>query len=179
MTFRLRRPAVLWLALFLLTAPPARAQDETCSSKVPANIDAGPLAPAILDALARSETFRRQCLRIADTRVLRVRLDVVSRPQGDYRALTVLERYEAGSLRAEVTLVFAQRYVELLAHEFEHVLEQVDGVNLRADAAHGRARVLPDGAYETRRATEVGLQVLREYEALPPEAGRRRQMRLR
>jgi hypothetical protein len=77
-----------------------------------------------------------------------------------------------------VTLVFAENYVELLGHEFEHVLEQIDGVNLRADAARGHARILADGAYETRRATEAGLQVLREYEMLAPESGRR-QLRLR
>ena len=64
-----------------------------------------------------------------------------------------------------MSLVFAENYVELLGHEFEHVLEHIDGVDLRADAARGRAQLLAGGAYETRRATEAGLQVLREYEA--------------
>ena len=179
MTFRSGLAAVLPLALLLLTAPSARAGEEICTSALPANIEAGMFGPEILAILSRSETFRRQCLRIAAARFLRIRLGVTAQAAGDYRALTILVRYDAGSLRADVTLVFAENYVELLAHEFEHVLEQLDGVNLRADAARGHARILPDGAYETRRATEAGLQVLREYETLAPEAGRRRQLRLR
>lgn len=159
--------AVLPLAFVLFIVPPAQAGDQVCAAKLPSNIDAGILGAEIRQILSRSVTFRRQCQRIAATRVLRVRLGITSQPAGEYRAVTVLERYEAGSLRAEVTLVFAENYVELLAHEFEHVLEQIDGVNLRIDAARGQAHLLQDGAYETRRAREAGLQVLREYEAQP------------
>jgi hypothetical protein len=172
MTFRSGLAAVLPLALLLLTAPPAWADDEICIAKLPANIEAGMFGPEILEILSRSETFRRQCLRIAAVRVLRIRLGISPQLSGDYRAFTILARYDAGSLRADVTLVFAENYVELLGHEFEHVLEQIDGVNLRADAARGHARVLPDGAYETRRATEAGRQVLREYEAPVPRVRR-------
>jgi hypothetical protein len=46
------------------------------------------------------------------------------------------------------------------------VLEQIDGVNLRAGAGRGNGWILADGAYETRRATEAGRRVLREYESL-------------
>jgi hypothetical protein len=168
MTIRSGLAAVLPLALLLLTALPARAGEEICAVRLPSNIDAGILGPEILEILSRSETFRRQCQRIAATRVLRVRLGITSQPAGEYRAVTILARYDAGALRADVTLVFADNYVELLAHEFEHVLEQIDGVNLRIDVARGHARLLQDGTYETRRATEAGLQVLREYEAQAP-----------
>jgi hypothetical protein len=146
-----------------------RAQEQICSSKLPDNIDAGQLAPKMIDILSRSETFRRQCLRIAATRVLRIRLGIELQPlnSASYRALTELERYEAGALRADVRLVFGENYVEILGHEFEHVLEQIDGVNLRSEVSTGGARVLPGGAYETHRATEAGLQVLREYQTLP------------
>ena len=41
---------------------------------------------------------------------------------------------------------------ELIAHEFEHVLEQLDGVDLKALARAGEARRLADGAFETERA---------------------------
>jgi hypothetical protein len=168
MTRRSWLTAALPLALLLLTAPPARAGEGICAATLPPNIEAGMLGPEILEILSRSETFRQQCLRIAAARVLRVRLGIAMRPAGDYRALTILARYDAGAIRADVTLVFAENYVELLGHEFEHVLEHIDGVDLHADAARGRAQILADGAYETRRATEVGLQVLREYEALAP-----------
>lgn len=167
---------LVWL---LLAAPPGRAQEQICGPKVPANIDAGQLASKLIDMLTRSETFRRQCQRIAATRVLRVKLGISVQPLAAYRALTVLERYEAGALHADVKLVFGENYVEMLGHEFEHVLEQVDGVNLRSEASHGDAQVLIDGAYETRRATEAGLRVLREYESLAAEGGRRRLLRFR
>jgi len=179
MTFRSFLSTMLPLVLLLLAAPPVHAQGEICGPKVPANIDAGQLAPKVIDLLARSETFRRQCRRIAASRVLRITLGISLQPAATYRALTVLDRYEAGALRADVRLVFGENYVEMLGHEFEHVLEQVDGVNLRSEVSHGEARILIDGAYETRRATEAGLQVLREYETLAPEAGRRRLLRFR
>jgi len=168
MTFRSGFIAVVPLALSLLTAPPAGAAEDICAARLPANIDAGMLEPEILEILSRSETFRQQCLRIAAARVLRVRLGITAQRAGEYRALTMLARYDAGAIRADVTLVFAENYVELLGHEFEHVLEHIDGVDLHADAAHGRAQLLADGAYETRRAKEVGLRVLREYEAVAP-----------
>lgn len=166
MTARLHLRTWLSLGLLLVAALPARAQTETCGSTVPANIDAGQLAPKIVDMLMRSETFRRQCRRIAATRVLRIRLGISPQPSAGYRALTVLERYEAGALRADVRLVFGEDYVEMLGHEFEHVLEQVDGINLRSEVSHGEAQVLIDGSYETRRARKAGLQVLREYKTL-------------
>jgi hypothetical protein len=53
--------------------------------------------------------------------------------------------------------------VELIAHELEHVLEHLDGVNLVAKAGHHRSGVLLAGeAYETERAIEVGQRVARE-----------------
>ena len=49
-----------------------------------------------------------------------------------------------------------------LAHEFEHLIEQLDGVDLRALAKEGEARRLPDGAFETERAIAAGQQVAGE-----------------
>ena len=57
-------------------------------------------------------------------------------------------RDRQGGLRAEVFLQFAEDYVELLAHEFEHILEQVDGVVLRDEIGSGRAWLTESGAYE-------------------------------
>ena len=168
MTRRSALAAMLPLAFLLATAPPTRAAEGICAASLPANIDAGMLEPEMLEMLSRSETFRHQCLRIAAARVLRIRLAITAQPAGEFRAVTILARYDAGAIRADVTLVFAENYVELLGHEFEHVLEHIDGVNLAADAARGHAKRLPDGAYETRRARDAGLQVLREYEAQPP-----------
>ena len=51
---------------------------------------------------------------------------------------------------------------ELLAHEFEHLIEQLDGVDLKALARDGEARRLADGAFETDRAMAAGQQVAGE-----------------
>ena len=66
----------------------------------------------------------------------------------------------------DVTLRFAEDYLELLAHEFEHIIEQIDGIRLRDEASQGRAWVTPTGAFETRRAFDAGVRAREEYEAL-------------
>jgi len=143
----------------------------TCESSLPVNIDAGILEPNVLALLQRSETFHQQCLRIAATPALRVRLGVSTWVEPGGRAMTIINRYEAGAIRAEVTLLFAADYVELLAHEFEHILEQVDGVNLREEVAVHRAWIMAGGAFETRRATAAGVLARQQWdEALAAEA---------
>jgi hypothetical protein len=51
---------------------------------------------------------------------------------------------------------------ELLAHELEHVLEQVEGIDLDALAEEGEARRLSDGSFETARAVQAGRRVAAE-----------------
>jgi hypothetical protein len=138
---------------------------------MPWNVDVGPFQEQALSMLRRSDTFRRQCERIAATRVLRVRFELTPfRSQID-RASTVVRRYEAGGIRADVTIRFAGNYVELIAHELEHVLEQVEGVDLWTERSAGRAQLIDTGAFETRRATAAGLQVWTEFE-MHPKIGR-------
>ncbi len=51
---------------------------------------------------------------------------------------------------------------ELVAHEIEHILEQLDGVDLKTQAGSGAVWKSDDGAFETRRAIEAGKRVARE-----------------
>jgi hypothetical protein len=141
-----------------------------CEVAQPRNIQTGILQQEFIDLLQRSVTFRRQSARIAATKVLRVTLHIgpVTNPLA--RAETIINRYEAGGIRAEVTLRFAEDYLELLAHEFEHIIEQLDGVSLRDEAFQGRAWRTPSGAYETRRAFDAGMRAREEYEAPSPDA---------
>jgi hypothetical protein len=141
-----------------------------CEFSQPSNIQAGPLQQEFTELLQRSATFRRQCARIAATRVLRVTLRIGTVLDERARAQTTINRYEAGGIRAEVTLRFAEDYLELLAHEFEHIIEQIDRVSLRDEVARGRGWVTPGGAFETRRAFNAGIKAREEYEALAPEA---------
>jgi hypothetical protein len=149
-----------------LSVPPV------CERSQPSNIQIGTLQPAFVELLQRSATFRQQCARIAASRVLRVTVRVATTLNEGARAQTIINRYEAGGIRAEVTLRFAEDYLELLAHEFEHVLEQVDRVSLHDEVAKGRAWITPSGAFESRRAFEAGIRAREEYDALAPDAPR-------
>ena len=116
--------------------------------------------------LRASPTFRRQCARIGRTSILRV---VVTRSllSGGAAggALTRITRVAGGRLVAEVELGHAGDHVTLLAHEFEHILEQLDGVDLAAMAVRAGTgvRELPHArGFETERAIAVGRQVADE-----------------
>ena len=146
------------------SAQPAEQRQQRCATSIPSNIDAGLLAPDILMLLLRSETFRGQCERIAGDARVHVRLSLVSGVDAGGRAQTAMRRYHSGALFADVEILFGENYRELLAHEFEHVLEQIEGVDLRREAAAGRAWEIAAGTFETRRARLAGVQVWREAE---------------
>jgi hypothetical protein len=165
-----RRCAVL---LFVVSSLPgalcAQQQRDQCATAIPPNIEAGVFARDMIALLRRSETFRCQCARIAQARGVRVTIEIAFNLDSG-RAQTAIHRDASGAIRAEVVVLFGENYRELLAHEFEHVLEQMDGVDLRQEAAQGRAWLLPGGAFETRRALATGVQVLREAEPVHAHA---------
>ena len=137
-----------------------------CGSELPVNIQAGIFRRDMVRLLERSETFRAQCGRVAATRYLRVVFSVArSLPEGS-RAQTTIERYQAGAMVAFVSMKFAEDYVELIPHELEHVIEQIDHVQLSEEAARQQAWRSPNGADETRRAMAAGLRVRQEVDAL-------------
>jgi len=155
---------MLFVAVPLLVA---RLASATCESWLPPTIDAGMLQPSVIALLQQSPTFQQQCARIAASRVVRVTLRVGTAVEAGAMAQTVISRYDTGAIRAEVTLRFAEDYWLLLAHEFEHIIEQVEGVDLRDEAASGRAWRTSNGAWETRRAFNAGIRVRREADMLP------------
>jgi len=84
-------------------------------------------------------------------------------------AVSLVERYAYGRIRIRMLITVPRAsvsYAEILGHEFEHVLEQIEGLDLSALASTGRSGVYrhPDGSYETTRAREAGLVVAREFE---------------
>ena len=141
-----------------------------CEFSQPPNIRTGMLQEDFVELTQRSPTFRRQCARIAASPVLRVTLNVGTILDPHARAQTIISRYDAGGIRADITLRFGEDYLELLAHEFEHVIEQIDRINLSDEVAKGRAWRSPSGAFETRRAFDAGIRAREEYEALAPDA---------
>ena len=134
---------------------------------IPSNLIVAPRLHAIVEAMLRqSATFRRQCLRIAQAPHMTVRVEPVNgaMPRGMRAHMRILRH---GSQRfALVEIPPLDDAVELIAHEIEHVVEQLDGVDLRSHAARSNSSVRIFGAdetkFETKRARLVGLLVAEE-----------------
>ena len=69
-----------------------------------------------------------------------------------------------------MTLRFGEDYLELIAHEIEHVIEQLEGVRLCQEVESARAWVTQRGAFETQRAIAAGARARHEFDALTVEA---------
>jgi hypothetical protein len=158
----------VFAAVVLLGIPASLFAGTVCESALPRNIDAGPLGPIAVALLQQSPTFRQQCQRIAAAIILRVQVRIVP-ARRDSRGETTIRRYEAGALRAEVLLAFGEDYIELLAHELEHVLEQVERISLVKQLSTRQAWITDTGAFETARALEVGVRARQECELLAAE----------
>ena len=105
----------------------------------------------------RSPSFRGQVARIAEADNLRVTVRIDPSIPGRCRAFTMIQR-RGQKIRAEVHLPPSSDHAELLAHEFEHILEQIEGLDLQ-----GLARIKNSGVheqdyavFETDRAQEAG-----------------------
>jgi len=130
------------------------------------------LRPVVIDMCRRSPTFRRQVIRLARQAGLEVQLQSGQFSAfGRVRARSAMTRVD-GQLRTAIVEVPAANSViqaELVAHEFEHILEQLDGVDLAAWAGRsGVYRVGPDdrdGPFETERARQIGRVVAGEFAA--------------
>jgi hypothetical protein len=115
----------------------------------------------------RSPTFRRQCDRIAAVPRLTVTVTLHAQAAPSIRGVTTIRRSEE-LLEAQIDLRHFASVVEMLAHELEHVVEQLDGVDIEARARHARADVTRTHlGFETERAIEVGRQVAREVALAP------------
>jgi len=164
-----RQWCVTLLVVLLAVPGTVCAQTQACRTSVPPNVDAGLLTHDFIALLQRSDTFRSQCERIAAVPSVRVVIALQQDSEAP-RAHTTMYRYQAGAIRAAVFIRFGEDFRELLAHEFEHIIEQIDGVSLRHEVAEGRAWILTGGVFETRRAFEAGLQAVRECNALHAHA---------
>jgi len=142
----------------------ARAEPERPPIAGTFHIDV-PLRPTVRDMLARSVTFRRQWNVVKAGRRVHVAVFLADDTLGPAcRARTTIRKYSSGLLFAVVLIAPSGDYPELLAHELEHVIEQIEGVNLAALARSGSTSVWerPDGAFETVRAQNAGLAVVTE-----------------
>ncbi len=137
-----------------------------------------PLEPIVREICRRSLTFRRQLIRLADAPGLVVSVAVRPiRTSSDAEAITLFAREDGLLRRAQVEIRRADMasLVELIAHELEHVLEQLDDVDLTYMAqgqgvrSHGSER---RPAFDTERARQVGRYVAAEFKAGSVAAGK-------
>lgn len=140
---------------------------EVLGAELPRNVTfAGSyLTPARL-MLRGSATFRRQCARLAAAHQLQITVAPALMPGArPDQAITRITFGPAGSIQADVTIGTMGDPFELVPHEFEHILEQLDGVDLVSMASRPDTGVRgrQDGEpFETERAIAVGRQVARE-----------------
>ncbi len=142
----------------------AEAGSTAATSGPPPNL----VVPASHQELVRamweqSATFRRQCQRIGRDRTLTVHVH----PFGQTRtaaATTRLVHRRGSGLVADLYLAQLDRAVELLAHELEHIIERLEGIDVRQLTRRVPHLVwsTADGRYETRRAIYSGQTVASE-----------------
>jgi hypothetical protein len=118
--------------------------------------------------LLRSPAFRRQCLRLANAPHVTVRLrNLYYNERTTSRAQTRIVRTSEGGLDATVLIQPLEDLAELIAHELEHIIEQIDGVDLQTQSAlpGTGVRTQTDGSFETIRAARIGVLVARQTRA--------------
>lgn len=142
-------------------ARPARAQTAT--------MEFSPEVRALVDRmLAQSATFRSQYQRLVEhvPLVVAATLDptISHRP---FRARSTIRRYTTGLVVVQIAIAPGSRIDEYIAHEFEHVLEALEGVHLSDLARRGTAGIWFSGEnlIETSRATRAGRAVTDEMRA--------------
>jgi hypothetical protein len=131
------------------------------------------LQPFLQRAWDGSATFREQCRKLAAGAVVVLHS---SSARDFWRAAAQIGVSPEGVIVARVRVRCGPRTVELIAHELEHVLERMDGVDgakYLVQSRLGRSvRLLPGGAFETRRAIDAGERVAQEVEQATRARGR-------
>lgn len=154
---------------------PTSSVCDAASPALPPTIALEPgLEPIVRWTLENSPTFRQQCRILEASVALTATVRVAPRSAGSTeRAISTVRRNPSGTLEAAIEIRATESLTELLGHEFEHVIEQLDGVNLRDLEAEGEARRVDGGAFETRRAIVAGQRVSGEVLNNAPDRARR------
>jgi Tol biopolymer transport system component len=145
--------------------PVAASQKEAAGEfPWPRNLEiALPLQPVLHRLWDGSPTFRRQCARIVVVRDLAVRIIPEDRPRRPSIAARSRLSFRGATLAsADVYVDPTPDAARWIAHEFEHIVEQLDGVKL-ADLPDSDA-VWRSGEnhFETQRAIEAARRVVHE-----------------
>jgi hypothetical protein len=136
-----------------------------CARTLPENMVLPPgMERVLMKIYQTSATFRAQCERIAAARALSVTIRLDAAIPRSCLAFTLINR-RGHIVHADVHLPPAGTMMaELVGHEFEHIVEQLDGLNLRVLAhVHGSGvRESAFEVYESDRAQRAGRTVAAE-----------------
>ena len=169
---RLIRPVgfivVVLLALACFPRPAAAGEEAPALAALPPVIQVESLLRSVTARmLEKSPTFKRQCDLIGASGTVVVKVRVVPAPRNSFtRATSTFRRYTSGITVVDVEIPAASRVVELLAHEFEHIAEYVEGIDLKSMARKrpDEAFQLRDGSFETARAVHAGRAAAQEVD---------------
>jgi hypothetical protein len=131
----------------------------------PSNLQVDPALKLVVERMWQaSPTFRRQCRRLAAEQSPQVSVSPDDQPirASLAEARTALTFQGNLPVVAHVYLRPSSRPAELIAHELEHILEQLDRVDLAGQSGDGADWKSDRGSFETRRAIETGRRVARE-----------------
>jgi Tol biopolymer transport system component len=129
---------------------------------------APPLQPVVDRLWEASPTFRSQCARIAAFNDLTVRVVQDDRPKRPFFAARSSLSFRGATLAsADVFVDLSLDAPALVAHEFEHIVEQLDGANLAEQADNEAVWKSGGNHFETQRAVEAGQRVARELAKMP------------
>jgi len=164
------RPFILVFVLVASVASgtaSAFAQEARVAS-LPANIQVSPYLQSTFEQLLhRSQTFDAQCRRIAAASHVRITIVATPGPRAtlEPRASSRITRHVFGALRVVVEIPVNSDHAELIGHELEHVIEQIEGIDLPGLARDGAPDVteVQRGIYETMRAKLAGLAIADEF----------------
>lgn len=152
--------------LLLMFGGTIAAEPQQCRRTLPANIEvAHDLARVLERIYRRSATFRAQCERIASADNLRVTIRIDTAIPSRCRAYTIVQR-RGYDIVADVRLPPTNGLIELIGHEFEHLLEQIEGLDLKrlARIKGSGVREIEREVFETDRAQVAGRLVAAEMD---------------
>jgi hypothetical protein len=152
-----------WTVLIIITV--FLGGQTKADTVLPANLDGpGFMVSMVSQLYAQSPTFHAQCDRLSAAPNVTVRLQLDVSIRQSCRAFTIIKRRH-GAVCAEVHLPPpSTQFPELVGHEFEHIVEQLEGLDLRA-----LSRMRDSGVhevefqlFETDRAQRAGKIVAEE-----------------
>ncbi len=155
---------ILFVLVCLRGASMSAASDPEALVGAPERIQFEPeVQRAVSAMLELSPTFRQQYQRLLDAPVILTARVTPSGFDGTLRARSTIRRYRSGLIVVRMEIGPGSDMELWIAHEFEHVVEQLDGVDVHKAAVRGIGSWFSRGnAVETIRAVNAGRVVLRE-----------------